>query len=155
VLRYAGLSLEELTERAAAMNGGKFYRATFDFVGGEMKKLCCLLVDYWGAISSIAPEPGAPIGDFFHSQLGPLFTKSASFHSVFLRAPVRGGGPDYYGPYHEALETIRGWFEAGSIQPPAAADMGLMTAENIARAHTILEEGHVQGKLVLSVGGSG
>ena len=97
------------------------------------------------------PEP--PIDDFFHSQKGPLFTKSASFHSVFLRSPVRGGGRPYWGVYREALDVIRGWLEAGEIAPPMIEDLGPMTAEAFGRAHLQLEAGHTRGKLVLSVGG--
>ena len=152
VLKYPGLSLDELSRRAVEMNGGRLYPATFDFVGREMKKLCCEVVDYWGRISSIAPEPGAPIDEFFSSQEGPLFTKSASFHGTFLRAPVRGGGPAYYGVYKKALEEIRDRVEAGELKPPPLTDMGVMSAGNIAQAHTLLEEGHVRGKLVLRVG---
>ena len=152
VLRYAGLSLDALADKAVEMNGGRLYPATFDFVGREMKKLCCEVVDYWGRISSIAPEPGAPIDEFFSSQEGPLFTKSASFHGTFLRAPVRGGGPAYYGVYKKAFEEIRDWVEAGEIKAPEVTDMGVMNAGNIAAAHTLLEGGHVRGKLVLRVG---
>ncbi len=151
VLEYAGLSLQELVARAREMNGGGLYPATFDFVGRDMKRLCCDLVDYWGRITSIAPEPGAPIEEFFSSQQGPLFTKSASFHSVFLRAPVRGGGPACYGVYKKALEEIAAWVEAGEIAPPPVTDLGVMNARNVARAHALLEDGHVRGKLVLGV----
>ena len=62
-----------------------------------------------------------------------MFTKSASFHGTFLRAPVRGGGPAYYGVYKKALEEIRDWVEAGEIKAPAITDMGVMNAENVAR----------------------
>ncbi len=152
VLKYPGLSLDELSRRAVEMNEGRLFPATFDFVGREMKKLCCEVVDYWGRISSIAPEPGTLMDEFLSFQNGPLFSKSASFHSVFLRAPVRGGGPAYYGVYKKALEKIRDWVEAGQIRPPQVTDLGVMNAENIAGAHTLLEEGHVRGKLVLGVG---
>ena len=152
VLRYSGRSLAALSHQAVEMNGGRLFPATFDFVGREMKKLCCEVVDYWGRISSIAPEPGAPINEFFSSQEGPLFTKSASFHATFLRAPVRGGGPAYYGVYKKSLEDIRDWVEAGEIHAPEITDMGAMNAKNIAAAHTLLEGGHVRGKLVLHAG---
>ncbi len=151
-LRYSGLSAAEVARRAVEMNGGRLFPATFDFVGREMKKVCCEAVDYWGRITSIAPEPGAPIEEFFSSQAGPLFTKSASFHSVFLRAPARGGGPALYGVYKKALEEVRDRVAAGELRPPGVTDMGRMNAENVARAHRLLEEGHARGKLVLEVG---
>lgn len=151
IVRYRGLSLEELESRIVTTNGGKLPRLTFDLVGKEMKKLCARLVDYFGHVVSCAPEPGAPIDDFFHSQKGPLFTKSASFHSVFLRSPVRGGGRPYWGVYRDAIETIRNWLDSGTISPPMVSNLGPMTAESISRAHTMLEEGHTQGKLILTV----
>ena len=92
------------------------------------------------------------IEDFFHSQKGPLFTKSASFHSVFLRSPVRGGGRPYWGAFRESLGVILEWIEAGRIAPPAITDLGPMTAESVGRAHAMLEKGHTRGKIVLSVG---
>ncbi len=152
ILRYAGLSLDEMADRAVEMNGGNLYRATFDLVGKDMKRLCARVVDYWGHIVSCAPEPGEPIEDFFHSQKGPLFAKSASFHSVFLRSPVRGGGRPYWGAFRESLGVISGWIEAGRIAPPAITDLGPMTAESVGRAHAMLEKGHTRGKIVLSVG---
>ncbi len=151
-LKYNGLSLGELSRRAIEMNGGRLFPITFDFVGRQMKNFCCEMVDYWGRIVSIAPEPGAPVDEFFSSRDGPLFTKSASFHSVFLRAPAGGGGPAYYGVYKRALDKIRDWIEADALKPPRVTDVGPMSAENIARAHALLEGGHVRGKLVLRVG---
>ena len=58
VLKYPGFSIDELAKMAVEMNGGRLFPATFDFVGREMKKLACEVVDYWGRISSIAPEAG-------------------------------------------------------------------------------------------------
>ncbi len=152
IIRYAGRSLGELEDLIVRANGGRLPRAAFDLVGEEMKKLCLRVVDYWGHVVSCAPEPGAPIDEFFHSMKGPLFAKSASFHSVFLRSPVRGGGRPYWGTYREALDEIRGWLEAGDIAPPMTEDLGPMTAESISEAHRRLEAGHTRGKLVLSVG---
>jgi NADPH2:quinone reductase len=151
IIRYAGRSLDELEGHIVRVNGGRLPRAAFDLVGGEMKKLCLQVVDYWGHVVSCAPEPGAPIEEFFHSMKGPLFTKSASFHSVFLRSPVRGGGRPYWGTYQEAFDVIRGWLEAGDIAPPMTEDLGPMTAASISEAHRRLEAGHTRGKLVLSV----
>ncbi len=151
ILRYAGLPVEELAARAVEMNGGRLFRGTFDFVGRDMKILCATVVDYWGHIVSCAPERGTPIPEFLSSSEGPLFTKSCSFHSVFLRSPVRGGGKPYWGTYGEALGVIRGWLEAGYIKPPAVEDLGPMSAAGIVEAHRRLEAGHTRGKLVLSV----
>lgn len=152
IIRYAGRSLDDLEAHILELNGGRLPRATFDLVGKEMKKLCVRVVDYWGHFVSCAPEPGAPIDEFFNSQTGPMFTKSASFHSVFLRSPVRGGGRPYWGTFRESLEVIRGWLESGAVKPPMTEEIGPMNAENIGAAHRRLEAGHTRGKLVLSVG---
>jgi len=152
IIRYTDLSLDELEVRIIKLNDGRLPRATLDLVGKEMKKLCVRVVDYWGHFVSCAPEPGAPIDDFFHSQNGPMFTKSASFHSVFLRSPVRGGGKPYWGTFQASLETIRGWLETGAIKPPLVEEIGPLSAENIGAAHRRLEGGHTRGKLVLTVG---
>ena len=145
VLKYPGLSLDELVRRAVEMNGGRLFPATFDFVGREMKKLCCEVVDYWGRISSIAPEPGAPIDEFFSSQEGPLFTKSASFHGTFLRAPVRGAVPPTMASTRRRSKRFAtGWRWARSRRR-RSTDMGQMNAENIAASHTLLEEATCAG----------
>ena len=151
IVLYSGLSLDEVYGKVLSMNNGKLPRVTCDFVGKEMKKLCKRLVDFLGRVVSIAPEEGAPIDNFFSSKTGPMYTKSASFHSVFLRSPVRGGGPDYYGVYMESLETIRNWLADEVLKPGKVETIGQMNSENISHAHTLLEEGHVKGKIVLTV----
>ena len=80
-----------------------------------------------------------------------MYTKSASFHSVFLRSPVRGGGPDYYGVYMKSLETIRNWLADEVLRPGKLDIIGPMNSKNISHAHTLLEDGHVKGKIVLPV----
>jgi len=46
VVHYPGKGLEQLTEEAIAANGGALFDKVFDFVGGEMKRLCFELVDF-------------------------------------------------------------------------------------------------------------
>ncbi len=152
ILRYAGLSIDDLAARVQEMNGGRLVRAVFDFVGKDMKRLCARVVDYWGCLATITPEPGEPLPEMFSSTEGPFFTKSASLHCVFLRSPVRGGGKAYWGMYKEEFRVIREWLEAGEVKPPAITDLGPMTAGTIREAHRMLEAGHTRGKIVLSVG---
>lgn len=152
VVRYGGLSVEEVAARVLAANGGRRVKVAVDLVGRDMKRVCMRVVDYWGHVCSIASDPNNPIPQFFTTQPEGIFWKSCSFHAVFLRTPVRGGGRPYFAQYQRSLAQIRAWLESGALQPPMITELGPLTAENVGRAHLMLEGGHTQGKLVLSVG---
>ncbi len=51
----------------------------------------------------------------------------------------------------ESLETIRNWLADEVLKPGKVETIGQMNSENISHAHTLLEEGHVKGKIVLTV----
>ncbi|HEX5030463.1 MAG TPA: zinc-binding dehydrogenase [Candidatus Eisenbacteria bacterium] len=50
------------------------------------------------------------------------------------------------------LEDLGQWADAGVLQPPDIRNVGRLSVEAVRTAHRMLEEGHVQGKLVMSVG---
>ncbi|MBI3129360.1 MAG: NADP-dependent oxidoreductase [Candidatus Tectomicrobia bacterium] len=152
IVRYSGLSVEEAAAKVQAANGGRRVKVAVDLVGRDMKRVCMRVVDYWGHVCSIASDPDNPIPQFFTTQPEGIFWKSCSFHAVFLRTPVRGGGRAYFGQYQKSLAHIREWLETGALKPPMVTEVGPLNARNIGRAHLMLEEGHVQGKLVLPVG---
>ena len=152
VLRYKSLSLEQLKDQVLKMNGGQLVRSAFDFVGGDMKRLCCSVIGFDGCVVSIMQEPNdftLYLWDYLKS---PLFSKSATFHFEFLGARGLFGGPETWKSYRKELNALTELLEANHIKPPAITDIGSLSAESVRRAHTILEEGHGKGKLVVSVG---
>jgi NADPH:quinone reductase-like Zn-dependent oxidoreductase len=50
---------------------------------------------------------------------------------------------------HELLDEAAGLFEAGVLRTTMTQNLGTICAANLRRAHKLLEEGHVIGKLVL------
>lgn len=151
ILRYRGLSLDQLKAKVLEMNGGRFVGAAFDFVGGLMKQLCCEIIDYDGRVVSIVEEPEDFHLDIWNGRKSPLFIKSATFHFELLSARAMFGGPETWKIYRRELNTLTELIEMGHIKPPAITHLGEFSVESVRRAHTLLEEGHVQGKLVLSV----
>ncbi|HUJ75823.1 MAG TPA: NADP-dependent oxidoreductase, partial [bacterium] len=56
ILRYAGLSLEQMQAAVLAMHGGRPLPVALDLVGGAMKRLCCQVLDYDGHLVTIVEE---------------------------------------------------------------------------------------------------
>jgi NADPH2:quinone reductase len=151
ILRYPGLTLQQLTEGVLAMNGGKLIPVTFDFVGGEMKRLCCQLIDFDGRVVSTVPESESFFFNLWERG-NPVSSRSASVHIEFLGGRASFGSPETWSIYRKELDILRGLIEAGHIKPPHITLVGEFSAETVRRAHTLLEEGRVQGKLVMSNG---
>ena len=149
ILRYSGLTLQQLTDGVLAMNGGKLIPATFDFVGGDMKRLCCQLIDFDGRVVSTVPESESFVFNLWERG-SPVSSRSASVHFEFLGGRATFGGPETWPIYRKELDILRGLIEAGHIKPPHITLVGEFSAEAVRRAHTLLEEGRVQGKLVMS-----
>jgi NADPH:quinone reductase-like Zn-dependent oxidoreductase len=153
IVRYTGRSRANLAAAALQCNDGHPYRIAFDFVGGAMTSLCADVVDVDGHVVAIATGPrdathGEPENDEDH-----LFDKSATVHFVLLSARAALRGPAEWGWYAQRLEELGQWAEAGVLRPPDIRNVGHLSVEAVRTAHQMLEEGHVQGKLVMSVGG--
>lgn len=152
VLCYKNLSLEQLQQQVLKMNGGQPISAAFDFVGGHMKRLCCSVIGFDGRIVSIMQEPDDFTLNLWNYVKSPLFSKSATFHFEFLGARGLFGGAEAWKAYRKKLDALTQLLEANHITAPAITAMGSLSVDSVRRAHTILEEGHGKGKLVVSVG---
>ena len=151
ILIYQGLSLKQLQEKLIAMNGGRLFDATLDFVGGEMKRLCIDLTHHSGHCSSIIPE-----GPEFHLPawergVSPCFNKSLTVHFVFVGSEGFSGPPSSWSIYSRHLNHITQLIENGTIHIPAVKSVGNLSVESVREAHRLLEEGRVKGKLVMSI----
>ncbi len=152
LIYYQKLSLEEMDARVRELTNAKGVAVAFDFVGGDMKKLCFNAAGFDGRVVSTVEEPPEFDFNIWRADISPLFAKAGTYHFVALSARARNGGPGDWGVYRDMMAGLARLVEAGHLTLPKATDLGELTEENIRKAHTMLEAGHVKGKLVLSVG---
>ncbi|GAA3274464.1 zinc-binding alcohol dehydrogenase family protein [Dactylosporangium vinaceum] len=94
-----------------------------------------------GAITAIDEPPGL--------DLLPLKVKSISFHweLMFTRPLFRT--PDMI-VQHELLNRVAELVDAGTVRHTMTAHLGRIDAEGLRKAHELVEDGHMTGKVVLS-----
>jgi NADPH:quinone reductase-like Zn-dependent oxidoreductase len=152
LLFYTGLSRELLAQRLREQFDGHLFRVAIDCVGGTMTGLCCDIVDFEGHVISIVQGPRDASRPPEEDDENRLFNRSATFHFVLLSARGMFGSPETWPVYGHQLAALTDLLEVGDIQPPAISEVGDLSVESVRRAHTLLETGHVQGKLVMLVG---
>ncbi len=150
IICHRNRSLEELELEIYRVNGGKPVDVAFDFVGHRMKQLCLRVIGFGGSVVSIVEEPNSSLASqLFDARNSPLFTKSASMHFQFLGARALFGNRSDWKVYQQELEHLADWMEAGKLKPPQVGDLGNFSQASIQGAHRMLEDGDVQGKLVV------
>ena len=135
-----GLGADETVDHSRPIEG------EFDFV------LCFSSSDlYWPAFPKLV-KPQGKIGMIVRTarpvDLAILHDKSIAVHleGMFTRSTFQT--PDM-AAQHALLEEAAGLVEAGVLKTTLTANLGRIDAANLRRAHKMLEEGHVIGKLVL------
>jgi zinc-binding alcohol dehydrogenase family protein len=78
-----------------------------------------------------------------------LKTKSAAFHWEFMFTRSMFGTPDMI-EQHKLLTEVGRLVDAGTLRTTVGQDLGKINAQNVRRAHQLLEEGRAIGKLVLT-----
>ena len=151
IIYYRKSNPEEMEARVKELTGGQGVKVAFDFVGGDMKRLCFNTTAFDGRVVSTVEEPPEFDFNIWRADSSPLFAKSGTYHFVALSARARNGGPGDWSVYRDMMAGLVRLVEAGDINLPQATDLGDLTEDTIREAHTMLEAGHVQGKLVLSV----
>lgn len=151
IVRYPGLSRSELAAAALQSNRGQFFRVAMDFVGGAMTSLCSEVVAVEGHVVAIFSGPRGPIHDEPGSDEDRLFDKSAIFHFLLLSARAALGPPADWGIYAGQLATLGRRIEDGSLEPPRVREVGRLSVATVRAAHQLLEDRHVQGKLVMTM----
>ena len=117
-----------------------------------MKKLCFEVTAFDGRIVSIVEEPPEFDFNIWRADISPFFAKSGTYHFVALSARARNGGPPDWSVYHPIMNNLASLIETNTLTLPKATELGELSEETISRAHSLLEAGHVKGKLVLTVG---
>jgi NADPH2:quinone reductase len=152
LIRYHELSMEQIKNRVKELTAGQGVSAAFDFVGGEMKKLCFDTTAFDGRIVSIVEEPAEFDYNIWRADISPFFAKSGTYHFVALSARARNGKPKDWHVYRPMMSDLASRVETNTLTLPKATELGELSEETISRAHSLLEAGHVKGKLVLTVG---
>lgn len=155
VICHRDRTLEDLETAVQRINGGKPVDTAFDFVGHRMKQLCLRVIGFGGSVVSIVEEPNDFAVQLFDARNSPLFSKSASMHFQFLGARALLGNKADWRVYQDELERLAGWMEEGKLKAPQVGDLGNFSEASIQGAHRMLEEGDVQGKLVVRFSESG
>jgi NADPH:quinone reductase-like Zn-dependent oxidoreductase len=78
-------------------------------------------------------------------------SKSAIVHFLLLSARAMYGPPASWGIYAQQLALLTQWLEDGRLQPPQIRELGGLSVATVRTAHQLLEDGHVQGKLVMTL----
>ncbi len=151
ILDYKGLSVEEMKKKVMAMNGGKPVDAAFDFVGGDMKRLCFDAIGFDKRVVSIVEEPEDFRMHLLSGAKSPLFAKSGTFHFELLLARARFGGPNDWSIFREKLDALTELAESGHVKPHRIVPLKDFSAESVRDGHARLEGRHVDGKIVLPV----
>lgn len=151
IISYRGKDLKQLAARIRELTDGQGVAVAFDFVGGDMKKLCFQATAFDGRVVSIVEEPPEFEFNIWRSDISPLFAKSGTYHFVALSARARNGGPEDWDVYRELMAELTALIETGQVTLPKATELGELSEVTIREAHRLLETGHAQGKLVLKV----
>jgi NADPH:quinone reductase len=149
ILIYEGLSNEQLIKQLLQMNKGKLFNATFDLVGGDMKRLCLELTDYSGHFSTIVPE--AKFNFPFWEENSIPRGRNLSVHQVAIGAELESADHKSRQIYERHLRIIMNLLEQQQLKPPAVTVIGTLNEKTVQRAHVLLESGHVKGKLVMVI----
>ena len=150
LIYYRKLNLEGMEARVKALTDEQGVAVAFDFVGGDMKKLCFNAAGFDGRVVSTVEEPAEFDFNIWRSD-STLFAKSGTYIFVALSARARHGGLEDWGVYRKMMTNLTALIESGQIAPPKATHLGALTEDTISEAHTLLEAGRVKGKLVLTV----
>ena len=151
IIDYPGKGLKQLTEEAIAANDGNLFDKTFDFIGGEMKRLCFELVDFNGDIVSTVAEIDPFAVPVWHGKASPLFRRSASLHFHWLGAAALYGSKEQWHRYTQELQELTFLYEAERLWPIRVQNLGPLSVETIRHGHERLEAGGVQGKMIFTV----
>ncbi len=150
ILIYEGLTHEQMERKLLTMHEERLFHATFDFVGGEMKKLCLDLTAHSGHFVSAVPEN--PAFEFPVWARGTLcFNRNLSLHFIFVGAESYSGSKEALSIYSNHLNQITKLLESGSIPPSPIQTLGELKLETVVEAHRLLETGKVKGKLVMQI----
>ncbi|MFT3908363.1 MAG: NADP-dependent oxidoreductase [Ferruginibacter sp.] len=133
----------DFIEKAILKNNG-FFDIALDLVGGKMLSVCCELI---GIDGNLASATEAPNRDDFET----LFRKNASFHSIGANAYSLSDNKEQWKAYKYILNHIAKLFDSNAIEiKPPITVVGALSLDTVKKAHELLENNSVQGKLIMT-----
>lgn len=121
---------------------GKGFDIVFDTVGGTNLNKAFEAVRQGGQVITILPY-----GEY---NLGPLFLKNASLHTIFQPLPLATGVDRFQ--YHQLLSEAASFIDQHNIKP--LIDPINFDFLEVAKAHQHLESGLAVGKVVIENSGA-
>lgn len=133
-------SAESVTAYVERLTGGKGFDVVYDTIGGSGLDAAFGAVARFGHVVS-------SLGWGTHA-LAPLSFKAATYSGVFTLLPLLTG--DGRGHHGDIMREATRLAEAGKLTP--RLDPHRFTFETVGNAHSLIENGQVDGKLVVEVG---
>jgi NADPH2:quinone reductase len=130
-------------QQAIERNGG-YFDVAIDLVGDKMLAACCALISIDGNVASVVDAPGK---DSFET----LFQKNASFHSIGANAYSFSDDRNQWLTYRRMLNYFSKLYDSNQVMKPSINVLGTLSTAVVIKAHQLLENSSVQGKLVMSV----
>jgi NADPH:quinone reductase len=150
IVLYQGLSDEQLIDALLKQNKGHHFDVVCDLVGGARKKLCLDLAQYSGRFTTIVPEKeGFDLPSWGRGSIA--FAKNLTVHFTFVGAESFSNFPESWKIYAKQLASIAAWIEEGVLNPPSVTVVGDLSVDTVRKAHHLLEEGKVKGKLIMNI----
>ncbi len=149
ILLYENKSLDQLKDQLLKTNDNKFFDATFDFVGKDIKKLCLELTGCSSHFSTILPEEE----NFkFPVWQGICFLRNMSIHEINVGSEAQNKNFASLDIYKKHLKHISQLLENKEISVPDIQVVGSFSLDTIKKAHKLLESSSVKGKLAMTIG---
>ena len=136
---------DDLIEKAIERNKGNF-DIVIDLVGGKMLSACCDLLAIDGNLISVVDAP-------HQNDFETLFQKNASFHSIGANAYSLSENQVYWKKYKLILNYISALFDTNVLYKPPITILGSLSVDTVKKAHDLLENNSVQGKLIMTCPG--
>lgn len=133
---------DNFIEVAMERNGG-YFDIVIDLVGGKMLSSCCELLGIDGHLVSVTEAPG-------QKDFDTLFLKNASFHSVGANAYSLSVNQNNWKRYKQILTHLGELFDSNLLIKPPVTVVGSLSVDTVKRAHEMLENNSVQGKLIMA-----
>jgi len=133
---------DDFIKKAIERNNG-YFDIALDLVGGKMLSACCDLLAIDGNLASVTEAP-------HQNDFETLFMKNASFHSIGANAYSLSEDQEDWKIYQHILNYTSELFDSDGLSKPPITILGPLSVDTVKKAHELLENNSVQGKLIMT-----
>ena len=133
---------DDFIKKAIERNNG-YFDIALDLVGGKMLSACCDLLAIDGNLASVTEAPD-------QNGFETLFMKNASFHSIGANAYSLSENQEDWKIYKHILNYTSELFDSDALTKPPITILGSLSVDTVKKAHEMLENNSVQGKLIMT-----